>query len=82
MMSGRSISHVGTPGSRSSRTRDGGLSVRGPQERVDQFVRVLVDAGLALRALELSETPLETLFFMLTESHSDGSLHAPSGAGV
>ncbi len=26
--------------------------------------------GLALRALELSETPLETLFFMLTESHS------------
>ena len=62
---------------------DGGLIVRGPQERVDQLVRALVDAGLALRALELSETPLETLFFMLTESHSDGvGARAERGRGL
>ena len=43
----------------------------------------LSSEGLALRALELSEAPLETLFFMLTESHSDASVLAPSrGRGL
>ena len=44
-------------------------------------MRALVEQGLALRALELSETPLETLFFMLTESHSDTSCSRRAGAG-
>ena len=61
---------------------DGGLTVRGPQVQVDELVRTLIDEGLALRGLELSETPLETLFFMLTESHPDASVPAPTGAGV
>ncbi len=47
---------------------DGGLVVVGPQAAVDAYVKALVTAGLALRALELSEEPLESLIFMLTES--------------
>ncbi len=49
-----------------------GLIAVGPQTLVDAYVTALVTAGLALRALELTEEPLESLFFMLTES-------APSG---
>ena len=52
--------------------RDGALEVRGAQAHVDAYVRDLVAAGLALRSLTLEETPLETLFFMLTESSPDG----------
>jgi ABC-2 type transport system ATP-binding protein len=47
---------------------DGGVIARGAQADVDRYVRTLVSAGLALRTLELSEAPLEALFFMLTES--------------
>ena len=61
--------------------RDGVLIVRGSQDEVDQLVRALVEQGLALRSLELSETPLETLFFMLTESHSDDAALARPGQG-
>lgn len=47
---------------------DGGLVAVGPQVDVDAYVTALVTAGLSLRALELTEAPLESLFFMLTES--------------
>ena len=50
-----------------------GLVVRGSQEQVDELVRALVQDGVSLRAFELSEAPLETLFFMLTESEPDRS---------
>jgi len=49
------------------RAEDGGLSVVGSQAEVDRYVKGLVKDGLALKALARSETPLETLFFMLTE---------------
>jgi ABC-2 type transport system ATP-binding protein len=39
---------------------------------VDAYVRTLVGSGLALRDLELTEAPLEALFFMLTESAPGG----------
>ena len=48
-----------------------GLVVTGPQPAVDAYVRALVEAGLALRGLALTEEPLESLFFMLTESAPD-----------
>jgi ABC-2 type transport system ATP-binding protein len=51
---------------------DGGLVVEGPQQDVDAYVATLVTSGIALRGLELTETPLETLFFMLTESAPGG----------
>jgi ABC-2 type transport system ATP-binding protein len=57
---------------------DGGLIVEGPQFHVDQYVAALVGAGIALRSLELTEAPLESLFFMLTESSPGG---VPVGLG-
>jgi len=47
---------------------DYGLVITGEQSDVDEYVRALVQAGIALRGLELTEEPLESLFFMLTES--------------
>jgi ABC-2 type transport system ATP-binding protein len=47
------------------------LHVRAPQDRIDSFVATLVAAGVALRELSLDEAPLESLFFMLTESSPD-----------
>ena len=47
---------------------DGGLVLVGPQPDIDAFLRALVTSGLSLRSLELTEEPLESLFFMLTES--------------
>ena len=51
-----------------SRFDEGGVSVAGPQDELDRYVRVLVSEGLALRSFEFTETPLKTLFFMLTET--------------
>ena len=47
---------------------DGGLAVRGTQARVDAYVVALVQRGIVPRSLTLEEAPLESLFFMLTES--------------
>jgi ABC-2 type transport system ATP-binding protein len=72
------------PGLQATAGPDGGLVVVGPQADVDAYLRTLFTAELALRALELTEEPLESLFFMLTES-APGSVpadldHHPSGA--
>jgi ABC-2 type transport system ATP-binding protein len=53
------------------RVEDGGLSVSASQDRVDGLVVALVDAGVAIRSLEYTETPLESLFFMLTEEPAE-----------
>jgi ABC-2 type transport system ATP-binding protein len=50
---------------------DDALAIRGPQDRIDALIADIVGAGIALRALSLDETPLEALFFMLTESSPD-----------
>jgi ABC-2 type transport system ATP-binding protein len=47
---------------------EGVLNVRGDQPGLDAYVTALINAGIALRSLTLDETPLEALFFMLTES--------------
>jgi ABC-2 type transport system ATP-binding protein len=47
---------------------DGALAVRGVQPQVDGYIAALVRAGIALRGLALAEAPLESLFFMLTET--------------
>ncbi len=62
------------------RVDEGGLSVVGAQDEVDRLVKTFVDQGLALRALENTETPLQTLFFMLTErDRHDSELAAAVG---
>ncbi len=43
------------------------LEVRGTQADVDAYVSRLVADGVAIRGLTVEETPLEDLFFMLTE---------------
>jgi ABC-2 type transport system ATP-binding protein len=50
---------------------DGALAVRGGQAPLDALIADVVTAGIGLRGLALSETPLEALFFMLTESAPD-----------
>src|SRR3954454_9412829 len=49
-----------------------GLVVYGRQADIDAYVKALVASGSALRGLELTEAPLEALFFMLTESAPGG----------
>jgi ABC-2 type transport system ATP-binding protein len=51
---------------------DSGLMVTGPQADLDAYIAALVAHGIALRRLELTETPLEALFFMLTETAPGG----------
>jgi ABC-2 type transport system ATP-binding protein len=50
---------------------DTGVAVRGPQDEIDALVTELVADGIALRGLSRRETPLEALFFMLTETTPD-----------
>ncbi|MFL6024350.1 MAG: ABC transporter ATP-binding protein [Marmoricola sp.] len=49
------------------------LRVAGPQDAVAAYVADLVRAGIELRAFTPTETPLEALFFMLTDdtAHAD-----------
>jgi ABC-2 type transport system ATP-binding protein len=54
---------------------EGGLTAYGPLARVDAYVAAIVATGIALRGLSLDEAPLESLFFMLTET-SPGSVPA------
>jgi ABC-2 type transport system ATP-binding protein len=55
-----------------SASADGTVKVIGAQTDVDAYVTTLVGSGIALRRLELTETPLEALFFMLTEAAPGG----------
>jgi ABC-2 type transport system ATP-binding protein len=52
------------------------LEVRASEAALDTYVAGLVAAGIALRALTIEETPLEELFFMLTET-STGPITQP-----
>src|SRR4051794_38718037 len=64
---------------------DGELPVEGAGPDVDAYVAAIVTAGIALRGLELTEAPLESLFFMLTESSPGGvpvGLGGPDQAGA
>jgi ABC-2 type transport system ATP-binding protein len=54
---------------------EGDLVAYGPQDEIDGYIRTIVGAGVALRGLELTEAPLEALFFMLTESAPGGVPH-------
>jgi ABC-2 type transport system ATP-binding protein len=64
-------------------TRSGdGLRVVGPDEQVSAYVGELVSAGVGLRAFTPTETPLEALFFMLTDDDAHARQQdALEGAG-
>ncbi|BFU43185.1 ABC transporter ATP-binding protein [Krasilnikovia sp. MM14-A1004] len=59
-----------------------GLAVRGPQPGIDALVAEVVGDGIALRGLARRETPLEALFFMLTEPDTDRPAVDPATAGA
>jgi ABC-2 type transport system ATP-binding protein len=46
---------------------EGGLTVHTLQDRLDDYVLRLGQAGISVRGLELEVTPLESLFFQLTQ---------------
>jgi ABC-2 type transport system ATP-binding protein len=46
---------------------DDGIDITGPEPAVDALVHDIVLEGVPLRGLEVTEEPLESLFFMLTE---------------
>ncbi len=56
---------------KASLSDDGGLMVLAPQELLDDYVVRLGRAGIAIRGLALDVTPLESLFFQLTEEPGD-----------
>jgi ABC-2 type transport system ATP-binding protein len=59
------------PGLTVGRDPEGGLTVAGPQDQLSAYVADLVRSGVDLLAFTPTETPLEALFFMLTDTHSD-----------
>jgi ABC-2 type transport system ATP-binding protein len=62
---------------------DDGLVVTGPQHAVSAYVGSLVRAGVDLVAFTPSRTPLEGLFFMLTDDDSPGFQRAhQAGSGL
>lgn len=52
---------------------DGGLVAIGPREQLSAYVADLVSSGLELRQFTPTQTPLEALFFMLTDAERDAS---------
>ena len=50
---------------------EGGLVVTGPPDDISAYVSDVVTSGLALRELTPTQTPLEALFFMLTDTEAD-----------
>jgi ABC-2 type transport system ATP-binding protein len=59
---------------------DGALSVHGRSEAVDAYVVSLGRAGVAVRSLVLELAPLESLFFMLTDTDRGQAGTAPAAA--
>jgi ABC-2 type transport system ATP-binding protein len=55
-----------------TRTEDE-LAMRGSQGDCDAYIADLIGEGLSLRKLTTDDTPLEELFFMLTERDVDGA---------
>jgi ABC-2 type transport system ATP-binding protein len=55
------------PGIRMSEADDGGLVVEANGDALDATVLALGRAGVAVRRLELTVTPLESMFFALAE---------------
>ena len=66
------------PGLRVVRDPEAALVVTGPQEDVSAYVSELVRAGIDLRAFNQTQTPLEALFFMLTDDSTHQTLDRPA----
>jgi ABC-2 type transport system ATP-binding protein len=73
------------PGVIVTRDPEEGLRVVGEDHQVSGYVAQIVKEGIDLRALTPTETPLEALFFMLTDDTEDAAVadhHALEGAAA
>jgi ABC-2 type transport system ATP-binding protein len=61
---------------------DGGLIATGPREQLSAYVADLVRAHLDLLAFTPTQTPLEALFFMLTDTGPDGPETPRTGTSI
>jgi ABC-2 type transport system ATP-binding protein len=52
---------------------DGALAVTGPESAIQSYISELVRQGIHLHTFTLTQTPLEALFFMLTDTSPDSS---------
>jgi ABC-2 type transport system ATP-binding protein len=57
----------GRPGIRAGRSPVGGMTLEADDGALDPFVLTLGQAGVAVRRLELSMSPLQSMFFALTD---------------
>ncbi|MGW7005616.1 ABC transporter ATP-binding protein [Streptomyces sp. NPDC054933] len=62
---------TGQPGVEVAGHPDGGLAVRAKPDQLDAYVLALGRRGIAVRALRLESTPLESLFLTLTEDEAE-----------
>jgi ABC-2 type transport system ATP-binding protein len=62
------------PGVRAVRSSRGWLTIAVAEERLDGFVLALAAVGIAIRRLELLVSPLESMFFALSEGSRLGEL--------
>ena len=61
---------AGRPGVRAGRDRRGGLRISIAESALDDLVFALARAGVAVRRLELVASPLESMFFALSEGEA------------
>lgn len=62
---------AGHPGVRAAPARAGGISLAAEGGTLDKYVLALGGAGIAVRRLELTTSPLESMFFKLTDDARD-----------
>jgi ABC-2 type transport system ATP-binding protein len=67
------------PGLRVARDPEAALVVTGPQQEVSAYVAALVLGGIDLLAFNQTQTPLEALFFMLTDDIAHQTLDRSVG---
>ncbi|MEO5662109.1 MAG: ATP-binding cassette domain-containing protein [Nocardioides sp.] len=70
------------PGVAVRRDPEAALVVTGTQPDVSAYVSALVRAGIDLLGLTATETPLEALFFMLTDGDADAAANADTDLEV
>jgi ABC-2 type transport system ATP-binding protein len=64
-----------------TRAADGGLRVTATEEEVDAFVLDIAAAGVAVRRLDVLMSPLEAMFFALTDDHPAPDLRRAATSG-
>jgi ABC-2 type transport system ATP-binding protein len=65
------------PGVHASRSRTGELEIEMQEQELDSYVLALAQEGVAVRRLELRHSPLESMFFALTDDDAQQPAELP-----